>query len=82
MWLFANDNSGSLHNPNKASYALAKLKQGNTELEMYPFIRQGANGMIDTLTGTFYPNANTSGSFTIEYTLPDGTPWTPLTQIP
>ena len=31
---------------------------------------------------TFYPNANTSGSFTIEYTLPDGTPWTPLNQTP
>ena len=49
---------------------------------MYPFIRQGANGMIDTLTGTFYPNANTSGSFSIAYTLPDGTPWTPLNQTP
>ena len=48
--------------------------------EMYPFIRQGENGMLDTLTGTFYPNANTSGSFTIAYTLPDGTPWTPINQ--
>lgn len=82
IWLFANDNAGSLHNPNKASYAFAKLKQGNTELEMYPFIRQGANGMIDTINGVFYPNANTSGSFTIEYTLPDGSPWTPLNQTP
>lgn len=53
-------------------------KDINKVREMYPFIRQGANGMLDTLTGTFYPNANTSGSFTIEYTLPDGTPWTPL----
>lgn len=82
IWLFANDNSGSLHNPNKASYAFAKLKQGNTELEMYPFISNGENGMIDTITGTFYQNANTSGSFTIAYTLPDGTPWTPLNQTP
>ena len=30
----------------------------------------------------FYYNANTSGSFTIAYTLPDGTPWTPLNQTP
>ena len=42
----------------------------------------GTCGMIDTLTGTFYPNANTSGSFTIAYTLPDGSPWTPLNQTP
>ena len=48
--------------------------------EMYPFIRNGENGMLDILSGTFYPNANTSGSFTIAYTLPDGTPWTPLNQ--
>ncbi|MCI6323815.1 MAG: hypothetical protein MR787_01900 [Bacteroidales bacterium] len=51
-----------------------------TNHEYYPFTRQGANGMIDTITGTFYPNANTSGSFSIAYTLPDGTPWTPLNQ--
>lgn len=63
--------------------------------DMYPFICQartadkvstgvaqaaGTCGMIDLLTGIFYPNANSSGSFTIEYTLPDGTPWTPLNQ--
>lgn len=30
----------------------------------------------------YYRNANTSGSFSIEYTLPDGTPWTPLNQTP
>ena len=45
-----------------------------------PFSRKGTKGMIDTLTGTFYPNANTSGSFTIEYTLQDGvTNWEPYT---
>ena len=48
--------------------------------EMYPFIRNGENGMLDTITGTFYPNVNTSGSVTIGYTLPDGTPWAPLNQ--
>ena len=38
---------------------------GETRLrEMYPFIRNGVNGMIDVLSGTFYPNAG-SGSFTI-----------------
>lgn len=36
--------------------------------EMYPFIRNGENGMLDILSGTFYPNANTSGAFTIQLT--------------
>ena len=36
--------------------------------EMYPFIRNGENGMIDILSGTFRPNANTSGAFTIQLT--------------
>lgn len=66
--------------PSKSRIGYVKITNGQSGIrEMYPFIRQGANGMIDTLTGTFYPNANTSGSFTIEYTLPDGTPWTPPT---
>ena len=56
--------------------------EGNEKFIGFPFIRQGANGMLDIVSGTFYPNANTSGSFTIEYTLPDGTPWTPLNQTP
>lgn len=36
--------------------------------EMYPFIRNGENGMLDIISGTFYPNANTEGSFTIALT--------------
>lgn len=36
--------------------------------EMYPFIRNGENGMLDIISGTFYPNANTQGSFTIALT--------------
>lgn len=68
----------------KPKYISAKIMQDGGEVlrDMYPFIRQGANGMIDIISGTFYPNANTSGSFSIEYTLPDGTPWTPLNKTP
>lgn len=33
-----------------------------------PFIRNGENGMLDIISGTFYPNANTQGSFTIALT--------------
>lgn len=33
-----------------------------------PFIRNGENGMLDIISGTFYPNANTQGTFTIALT--------------
>lgn len=39
-------------------------------------------GMLDLVNFVWYGNANTSGSFSIAYTLPDGTPWTPLNQTP
>lgn len=49
--------------------ASAKAKDNGADTrEMYPFIRNGENGMLDILSGTFYPNANTQGSFTIQLT--------------
>ena len=46
-----------------------KIVEGTTTVrEMYPFIRNGENGMLDIISGTFYPNANTEGSFTIALT--------------
>lgn len=36
---------------------------------MYPFIRNGEAGMLDILSGTFYPNVNTVGQFTIQLSL-------------
>ena len=53
------------------------------EYKLIPFVsKTKGGGMVDMTSFTFYPNAHTSGSFTIEYTLPDGTPWTPLNQTP
>ena len=40
-----------------------RIKNGNQTAMFYPFKRNGAMGMIDLLTGTFYGNANSSGSF-------------------
>jgi hypothetical protein len=40
--------------------------------DFLPFIRNGENGMLDIISGTFHPNANTEGSFTIQIT--DTTP--------
>ena len=66
----------------KERVAYSKIEDYNVKLHLIPYNNGTESGMIDTITGTFYPNANTSGSFTIEYTLPDGTPWTPLNQNP
>ena len=41
---------------------------GDTQLHLLPFTRNGENGMLDILSGTFHPNANTEGTFTIELT--------------
>lgn len=48
------------------------VENGTPIREMCPFIRNGENGMLDIISGTFYPNANTEGSFTIQLT--DKTP--------
>jgi hypothetical protein len=38
------------------------------EHTLAPFIRNGENGMLDIISGTFHPNANAKGSFTITLT--------------
>lgn len=48
-------------------FKCAKFRIGN-KAHLLPFIRNGECGMIDILTGTFYPNANTEGAFTIQLT--------------
>ena len=46
-----------------------KIVEGTTPIrEMYPFTRNGENGMLDIISGTFHPNANTAGAFTIQIT--------------
>ena len=79
LWLFGSQNFNKF---NGAIAEYIRRKDGVDKQYMYPFIRKidGVDklGMIDVLSDTFYQNAG-SGSFTIEYTLPDGTPWTPST---
>lgn len=41
---------------------------GDVANHLLPFTRNGENGMLDILSGTFYPNANTEGAFTIQIT--------------
>ena len=36
--------------------------------DVAPFLHNGESGMLDIISGTFHPNANTEGSFTIALT--------------
>ncbi len=85
IWLVVNNNANAPH----GSYFIGgyaefyrKDESGEITNRLVPFQRDNKVGMLDIVSCTFYPNANTSGSFTIEYTIPDGTPWTPLNQTP
>lgn len=82
-YIFAMNGEGGSSNTQWCSEFIA-IKNGEGR-EMYPFIRKigGVDklGMIDVLSDTFYQNAG-SGAFSIDYRLPDGTPWTPLNQTP
>lgn len=66
-------------------YESAMVKIYNNDVlvrHFIPYQHDNQAGMLDIVGGTFYPNVNTSGSFSIVYTLHDGTPWTPLNQTP
>lgn len=82
-YIFAMNGGGVSSNTQWCSEFIA-IKNGEGR-EMYPFIRNinGVDklGMIDMLSDTFYQNAG-SGAFSIDYTLPDGNPWTPRNQTP
>ena len=45
----------------KSAYTIIRV--GNVTKHFVPYKKNGAMGMIDLLTGTFYGNANSSGSF-------------------
>ena len=45
-----------------------KFTDEDISVHLLPFTRNGENGMLDIISGTFYPNANTQGQFTIQLT--------------
>jgi len=64
-------NLGSGSNESKSGMDCIELfgADNTTRIAYYvTFIRNGVNGMLDLLTGDFFPNANSSGSFTISET--------------
>lgn len=73
-------NNGTAGNIFQSS--VSKAEFGHNDTIEHIIVPYKDNVMIDLLTGTKYGNANTSGSFSIAYTLPDGTPWTPPNKTP
>lgn len=70
IFLYCLNRGNSVSYNGKPRYIHAIIKQygGPDIAHLLPFIRNNECGMIDILTGTFYPNANTEGTFTIQLT--------------
>ena len=69
IWLFANNNGGAVHNSNGAIYEYATIYEGSDQVAHFvPCQHDNQAGMLDIISGTFHPNANTAGAFTIAIT--------------
>ena len=69
--------------PTPSEIAGFSFRSGANKLANFvPCKHNGENGLYDIERMRWFENANTSGSFSIEYTLPDGTQWTPANQTP
>ena len=71
IWLVVNNNANAPHGSYFiGGYADFYRKDENGEItnRLLPFTRNGENGMLDIISGTFHPNANTAGAFTIAIT--------------
>ena len=70
IFLFCLNRGNSVLYKGKPKYIHAIIKQygGPDIAHLLPFIRNGENGMLNILSGTFHPNANTEGAFTIAIT--------------
>ena len=77
-WLFSSNNLGDNH-PCRPACRISECYMTENNIESHwfvPFMDGEQIRLRDITTGNY---ATTIGSFTIEYTLPDGTPWTPST---
>ena len=69
LWLFANNNAGAPHNQGAATYEFARIYEDTDQVANFlPCLYNGIAGMVDAISGTFHPNANTQGQFTIAIT--------------
>ena len=67
MWIFhANIGNGAIWTGSMAYYK--QTKGGSQYANLIPYNNGTECGMLDLVTYTFHPNANTQGSFTIQLT--------------
>ena len=63
--------------PERSKFKLRYLKISEDGVEQRHFMPYMGGVLLDAKNGVIYENAET-GTLTLSYTLPDGTPWTPL----
>ena len=83
IWIFVAN--GHYYGSYDSVFQLEYLKfisDGVGVAHFVPCISNGVNGLYDIDRKRFFTNANTQGTLSIAYRLPDGTPWTPLNQTP
>ena len=71
IYLFARNNISTIDSlaPTGTKLAYITIEQESKNANFIPMQRtDGTCGMLDIISGTFYPNANTQGSFTIALT--------------
>lgn len=69
MAIFAENQYGTYPEIRRANARIEFVKFSRSQIAHFiPMQRNGENGMLDIISGTFHPNANTQGSFTISLT--------------
>jgi hypothetical protein len=72
IFLFGTNNNGAMSNGGEQDIDFASIINGEDQHRYLPYNNGTESGMLDIISGTFHPNANTQGSFTIQIT--DTTP--------
>ena len=67
LGIFWNNRGGAIRT-NGPILAIAFVEEADGVFHLLPFTYQGEAGMLDIISGTFHPNANTQGAFTIALT--------------
>jgi hypothetical protein len=80
IWIFVANGHyyGSYNSVFQLEY-LKFISDGVGVAHFVPCVSNGVNGLYDIDRKRFFANANTAGTLSIAYRLPDGTPWTPQT---
>ena len=68
IFLFGTNNNGAMSNGGEQDIDFASIINGEDQHRYLPYNNGTESGMLDIISGTFHPNANTSGSFTIQIT--------------